>query len=171
MYWYARTEAHWLCSARRNPASLVRNVVCAKDKCLLHSLLRIFHEHCTHSERVTAVVLPSPLKLTSLLIITQDISPIRAAIPVVVFHLQELEMVQRGPRWGWMAPWKFKGVGDIVASVGPPDFTELKWYQNLKFDSGYTIAIIMRISRRSTVCLLPSSDLPLFLLSQGHCWS
>lgn len=67
-------------------------------------MLRIFHEHCTHSERVKEVVLPSPLILTSLLIITEDTSPILACIPDVVFHLQELQMVQRGPRWGAVAP-------------------------------------------------------------------
>lgn len=58
-----------------------------------------------------------------------------------------------------------------VLSVGPPDFTELKRYQSLKFGSGYTSVIMMRISGTSTVCLLPLSDLPLYLLSQGHCWS
>lgn len=70
----------------------------------MHSLLRIFHEHCTHSERVKAEFLPSLLTLTSLLIITQDTSPILASIPAVVFHLQDLQMVQREAWWSAMAP-------------------------------------------------------------------
>lgn len=62
---------------------------------------------------------------------------------------------KRELQWSSMAPWKFM-VWEVVASI-VCWASWLLWAetaQNLEFGFGYNSAIIMRISRRNTVCLL-----------------
>lgn len=121
-------------------------------------LLRIFHGHCTHCERVKAV-LPSPLVSTFFLISTQDTSPISPSVPAVIFHHQDGAKGEYN-RVQWLDKNSSFGTFWQMLSAGPPICTELKWYQNVKFGFGHTNAIIMKISRRNTVCLLSHLTFP-----------
>lgn len=107
------------------------------------SLLRVFHEHCTHCGRVKAEVLPSPLMSTSSLPRTPVPFPFHASCDFSLAGwcergLQRMQWLYKNSSFGRF--WQ-------MLSAGPPVYN-LKWFGNLKFE--YTNAI----SRRSTVCLL-----------------
>lgn len=96
---------------------------------------------------------------TSLLIITQDTSPISPSVPAVISHWQDGANGNYS-RVQWLNKNLSFGRFWQMLSAGPPVCTELKWYQNLKFSFGYTNAIIMKISRSSTVCLYSHLTFP-----------